>query len=126
MSLNSKYRFFLSQNASSGPQAAREIKANLGDGAGLVVVPYFELPPYGEHFEDTEGRFPMLATFEKFYDGNDDTGNTFWFAHVLPEEGKESENKPPEYLTIEPFGGKIVLTRRLFNTNERFVATWVE
>lgn len=126
MSLRGKYRFFLSQNAASGPEAAREIKAYLGDEAGLVVVPYFELPPHGEHFEDTEGRFPMLATFEKFYDGSDDTGNRFWFAHVLPEEGKENENTLPEYLTIEPFGGKMVLARRLFNTSERFVATWVE
>jgi hypothetical protein len=70
-----------------------------GEYGDLVVVPYFKLPPYGEKFNDTEGRFPMLEQLEQFL-RNDYFGDTsiLWFAQVMPEK---EENGEIEYLAVD-------------------------
>lgn len=74
---DTSYSFFASQDAVSGPTAAQEIKSQ---GEALVTVPYFKLPPYGERFQDTEGRFPQLQQLEQFLEDMSETATRFWFA----------------------------------------------
>jgi hypothetical protein len=93
------YIFSVNHNASSGPAAASYLKLQSGEYGDLVVVPYFKLPPYGEKFNDTEGRFPMLEQLEQFL-RNDYFGDTsiLWFAQVMPEK---EENGEIEYLAVD-------------------------
>lgn len=89
MSPNSttEYLFYLDYNAGTGPTTASNSKQQCGDDGGLVVVPYFQLPPYGEYFDDTEARFPMLESMEEFLRGEYYGDTTIlWFAQVLPEQ----------------------------------------
>jgi len=69
------YAFYLDYNAGTGPTAASDLKQQCGEDGGMVVVPYFQVPPYGEYFDDAEGRFPMLEQMEAFLRGEcyDDT-----------------------------------------------------
>jgi hypothetical protein len=102
MSPNSttEYLFYLDYDAGTGPTAATDLKQECGDDGGMVVVPYFQLPPYGEYFDDTEGRFPMLKQMEEFLRG-EYCGDTtiLWFAQVLPEN--EEEGGGMEYLAVD-------------------------
>lgn len=100
--------------------AVEDIKRSLGDTAGLVVVPYFKLPHYGEPFDDTEGRFPQLKEFKEFLDQSDDTGCTYWFAQVLPKK----EGERDEYLAINRYDG-LRLIRRFSTDSIRYIGTLV-
>jgi hypothetical protein len=119
-----KYHFFLSQNSAGARTAAKDIKEMLDPRAGLVVVPHFKLPQYGERFDDTEGRFPMMAQLKTFFQDSDDTGSEYWFAHVLPEEGGDGKSLP-EYLAIDCTGADLKLVRTMFNQSNRYIATMV-
>ena len=118
MSSSSSYYFFLSQNAASGPTAVEDIKAALGDDAGLVVVPYFKLPPYDERFDDTEGRFPQLEELKEIIGGSNDVGSLYWFAQVLPEK----EGGKIEYLALHTVGD-LKLVRQTSTVSTRFIGT---
>jgi hypothetical protein len=117
------YFFFLSQNAAGAHTAAKDIKNMLDPRAGLVVVPHFKLPQYGEHFDDTEGRFPMLPQLKTCIENTDDTGSRYWFAEVLPEGGGDGRS---EFLAIYCGGGEFQLVREMFNKSIRFIGTLVD
>ena len=124
MSSGGKYHFLLSENATGAQIAAKDIKVMLGDDAGLVVVPHFKLPQWGERFDDTEGRFPMLPQLKTFFQDIDDTCTKFWFAHVLPEEGGDGKSLP-DYLTIDFSAGDVKLVRTMCNQTN-IIATMVQ
>lgn len=83
-------------------------------------MPYFELPPYNEPFEDTEGRFPQLKQFAKFLENGSATFSRYWFARVLPER----DGGNTEYLTIDTFSLK--LCRQLPGIAERFIGVMIK
>jgi len=91
------YIFSVNHNASPGPAAAEYLEQQCSNYGGLAVVPYFQLPPYNEPFDDTEGRFPMLEQMEQDLRNNYycDT-SILWFAQVVPEkeEDRDIEHLP--------------------------------
>ena len=123
MSSGGKYHFLLSENATGAQTAAKDIKVMLGDDAGLAVVPHFKLPQWGERFDDTEGRFPMLPQLKTFFENTDSTGSRFWFAEVLPEGGGDGRS---EFLAIYCGGGEFRLAREMVNKSIRYIGTLVD
>lgn len=119
---SSKPFFFRSQNAAFAPSADKAIKGHLGPDAGLVTVPHFELPPVGEPFDDTEGRFPMLADLEQFLNLSDDKGTRYWFAQVLPPEHESGVRSEHLMVDIGSYG-RLRLVRMFFTTSERYIGT---
>jgi hypothetical protein len=113
---------FLSQDAAGALHVDEQIKQSLGDKAGLVVVPHFKLPQYGEHFDDTEGRFPMLPQLKAFLQCYDDTGSSYWFAEVLPEGGGDGMS---DFLAIYVAADGLQLVRHMFTWSNRWIGTMV-
>lgn len=116
MSTSSNY-IFISQNAAGARDAHKDLEAYLGGGAGLVVVPYFEIPQYRERFDDTEGRFPQLKEVERYLHESEDIGCELWFAQVLPKE----EGGPIGYLAVEPTARPLRLFREFPTVSMRYI-----
>lgn len=85
------YYYFLSERAAGFRTAQADAEANLGGNAFLFVVPYFQLPQTNEPFDDTENRFPQLASVTEFLESSDyRQGEEIWFAEVLPGPNREN------------------------------------
>ena len=118
---NHPYQYFRSQDSMGGFSAHEAARRHLGDATGLVTLPYFALPPVGEKFDDTQGRFPanMLEEVRKFLMSADDSGTRYWFARVLPE--KEGGNI--EYLALDLHLGDWKLVREWPTQTDRYIGT---
>lgn len=113
-----QYHFFLSQNSASATSAIEEIKSHLGDTAGLIAVPYFPLPPYGEPFAATEERFLQLRQVVDMIEDSNEAAASYWFAAVLPED----KGGRTEYLTLDAIGEKKLLLRERVSEVCRYVS----
>lgn len=110
MSTNSPYYFFPSKRSSAILAADNELKSTFGEDGGLIVSPYFPLPPYGEPLSDTDTktRFPQLQHLVEFLKRLNDVAEEYWVALVSPEE----KGRSMEGLTVQ-MKGELKLVRQL-------------
>jgi hypothetical protein len=119
-----EYVFYIVHFGSSGPAAASYLNQQRSEYGDLVVVPYFPVPPYGEKFNDTEGRFPMLEQLQQDLRNNYFGDNSIlWFAQVLP--GKEEGGKTA-YLAVDIDREGLRLVRVEPSYVARYVGTRVD